>query len=133
MRLTSKGEYGLLALVFLARQEREKVFSVASIAKEQQIPVKFLEQILLTLKRAGYVESIRGSGGGYRLAEKPQKITLAEIVRLFDGAIAPTSSTSKFFYQSSPIEREPKLLETFRRVRDTVAKMLESITLKDII
>lgn len=132
MRLTSRSEYALLALVHLARHEREDYLSVQSIAAAQNIPPKFLEQILLTLKRARYVRSLKGQRGGYRLARPARKITLAEIIRLIDGALAPTESVSKYFYEPTPIEKERSLLRVFREVRDHISNKLEGTTLADV-
>ena len=106
MKLTARSEYALLALVYLARQKSGENVSADSIARARNIPPKFLEQILLTLKRAKYLRSTKGQRGGYQLAKPAETVTLAEIVRLFDGALAPTESTSKYFYKPSPIEKE---------------------------
>lgn len=132
MKLTSRSEYALLALVYLARHTSEQYVTVETIANAQGIPVKFLEQIMLALKRARYVTSSRGQRGGYRLVKPADKIALAEIIRLFDGALAPTESVSKYFYESTPIEREQNLIELFREIRDYVAKTLETTTLADV-
>ena len=88
---------------------------------------------MMTLKRAGIVRSIKGKSGGYLMARAPEKICLAEIIRLFDGAIAPTKSVSENFYAESPIEREPKLLATFREIRDLLAIKLEQANLSQMI
>lgn len=133
MRLTSRSEYALLALMFLARREAETYVSVETIASEQKIPPRFLEQIMLALKNARYVRSIKGRQGGYSLAKPPGQITLAEIVRLFDGALAPTESVSEYFYGSTPIEGEAALIAVFRDIRDYVANKLESTSLADLI
>src|SRR5262245_39279557 len=95
MRLTAKSEYALLALVHLARHERDGYLSVQEIAAAQDIPPRFLEQIFLTLKRARYLRSLKGPRGGFQLARPPARITLAEVIRLIDGALAPTDSASK--------------------------------------
>ncbi len=113
MKLTFRSEYALLALVYLARHTSEQYVTVETIAKAQAIPLKFLEQIMLALKHARYVTSSKGQHGGYRLAKSADKIALAEIIRLFDGALAPTESVSEYFYESTPIEREKKLIEIF--------------------
>jgi Rrf2 family cysteine metabolism transcriptional repressor len=97
VKLTSRGEYALLALVHLARHADEGFVSVQAIAAAQGMPAKFLEQILLVLKRARYVRSLKGQRGGYRLARAADRITLAEIVRLVDGPLAATESASKHF------------------------------------
>ena len=132
MRLTTKSEYALLALLYLARRTDRNYTTVHLIAQSQKIPAKFLEQLLLAMKRAGYVQSVKGHGGGYRLAKAPEKITLAEVIRFFDGALAPTESVSKYFYGSTPAEKEGKLLEVFREVRDFIAEKLESTTIADV-
>jgi Rrf2 family cysteine metabolism transcriptional repressor len=132
MRLTTRSEYALLALVHLGRQSPDEYLSVQAIAASQEIPPKFLEQILLTLKRARHVRSKRGSRGGYCLTRPATEISLAEIVRLFDGALAPTASASKHFYGSTPIERERKLLRVFRRIRDHISDTLESTTVANV-
>lgn len=131
MRLTTRSEYALLALVMLARHGETWVGGEA-IAAEQGIPLKFLQQLLLTLKRTQYVRSARGHHGGYRLAKPAHEITLAEIVRLFDGALAPTGSVSTYFYEPTPIERETRLVAIFRDVRDYVASRLEQTTIADV-
>jgi Rrf2 family protein len=102
------------------------------IAAAQGIPPKFLEQILLTLRLAKYLRSSKGKGGGFRLAKSPHKISLAEVVRLFDGALAPTESVSKYFYESTPIEKEKKLMDVFQEVRDYIAGKMESTTVADV-
>jgi len=132
MKLTSRSEYALLALLYLARRNDHGFVTVDTIAKAQAIPPKFLEQILLTLKRSRYVRSSKGHGGGYALAMAPEKINLAEIIRLFDGALAPTESVSKYFYEPTPIEKEQKLIKLFRKIRDTISDMLEETTIADM-
>jgi Rrf2 family cysteine metabolism transcriptional repressor len=133
MKLTARSEYALLALVYLGRQKSREIISADTIARAQGIPPKFLEQILLTLKRARYLRSTKGQRGGYQLAKPVDAVTLAEIVRLFDGALAPTESTSRYFYKPSPIERERRLLRVFREVRDLVSNHLEAATIADMI
>ena len=132
MRLTSRSEYALLALVYLARHSSDGFQSVQAIAGAQQIPPRFLEQILLGLKRGRYVKSVKGALGGYALAREANRISLAEVIRHIDGPLAPTDSASKYFYGSTPVEKERKLLRVFREIRDVVAKKLESTTLADV-
>jgi Rrf2 family protein len=133
MKLSARSEYALLALVYLARQDPGKVVSADTIARAKDIPPKFLEQILLTLKRARYLRSTKGQRGGYQLAKPADAVTLAEIVRLFDGALAPTDSTSRYHYRPSPIEKERKLLRLFRDIRDLVSNRLEAATIADML
>lgn len=133
MRLTYRSEYALLALVHLARHADEGYLPVQSIATAQGIPPKFLEQILLTLKRSKHVRSLKGQHGGYRLARPAERITLAEVIRLFDGALAPTESVSRYFYEATPIEKEKSLLRVLKRIRDLVSDVLESTTVADVL
>ena len=133
MKLTSRSEYALLALVYLARHQSEGYVSVETIALAQEIPAKFLEQILLALKRAKYLRSSKGQHGGYHLARPADKIALADVIRLFDGALAPTESVSKYFYESTPIEKEKNLVKVFKGIRDYVSETLEKTTIADVL
>jgi Rrf2 family protein len=132
MKLTNRSEYALLALIYLARHEPEGYLSVETVALAQGIPPKFLEQILLALKRARYVRSTKGQRGGYRLARPADEITLAAVIRLFDGALAPTESVSLFFYEPTPIEKEGGLVRVFKDIRDYVSQKLDSTTIADV-
>ena len=132
MRLSRKSEYACLALIELAKNWRKGYVRTSDIAARKDIPRKFLEQILLALKRGGYVASARGAKGGYRLARDPRRIVLAEILRSMDGALAPVESASKYFYERTPIEGQRKLLRVFQDIRDYVADRLERTTLADI-
>jgi Rrf2 family protein len=133
MKLTTRSEYALLALMHLSRQPASSYTTVDSIATAQGIPPQFLEQILLSLKRAQYLKSVKGRTGGYALAKSPDRITIAEIVRHIDGALAPTVSVSTYFYEPTPIEKEQKLLRLFKEIRDVIADRLEHTTLADVI
>ncbi len=132
MKLTARSEYALLALVYLARQTKDEFVSIEIIAKAQEIPPKFLEQLMLAMKRAHVLRSVKGQHGGYALAKDPSEITLAEVIRLFDGALAPTESVSENFYESTPIEKEKKLTRVFKDIRDYVSQKLEKTTIADV-
>ena len=132
MKLTRRSEYALLALIHLARAKGEGYVSVAAMAEAQGLPAKFLEQLLMALKRARIVKSQKGPHGGYRLARPAEKISLAEVIRLLDGALAPTESVSTYFYESTPVEREKRLLRIFKEIRDFVSAKLERTTLADV-
>jgi len=133
VKLTNRCEYALLALAYLGRCSPGEYATVEKISACQGIPPKFLEQILLALKRAQYVQSVKGQGGGYRLAKPASEISIAEIIRLVNGALAPTDSVSQYFYNSTPIEREKMLVMLFRDIRDMIAGKLESTMLSDIL
>ena len=133
MKLTRRSEYALLALIHLARAEGKGFVAVSAMAEAQGLPAKFLEQLLMSLKRGGLVKSQKGPHGGYRLARPAGKISLAEVIRLLDGALAPTESVSTYFYESTPIEKEKRLLRIFKEVRDFVSAKLEKTMLQDVV
>jgi Rrf2 family cysteine metabolism transcriptional repressor len=132
VKLTRRSEYALLALLHLARVKGEGYVAVAAMAEAQGLPPKFLEQLLMALKRARLVSSQKGPHGGYRLARPAEKISLAEVIRLLDGALAPTESVSTYFYEPTPVEREKRLLRVFKEIRDLVSARLERTSLADV-
>ncbi len=133
MKLTTRSEYALLALTYLARHGNEGYISIDTVAKAQDIPSKFLEQLMLAMKRAHLLRSTKGQHGGYTLAKAPNEITLAEVIRLFDGALAPTESVSENFYEPTPIEKEKGLVKVFKDIRNYVSTKLEKTTIADVI
>ena len=133
VRLSVKAEYACLALSHLAKRYDEGWVRIEEISSSQNIPQKFLEQILLMLKQAGYLKSRRGSNGGYMLAKPPDKICMADIVRLINGPLAPINSVSKYFYENTPSEKNSKLLALFKDIRDYTAWKLENTYLSDIV
>ncbi len=132
MKLTTRSEYALLAMVYLARQPIGSVHSAETIANAQHIPAKFLEQLLAAMRMAHFVRSTKGKSGGYSLAKDPHQINLAEIIRLFDGALAPVESVSSYFYEPTPIEREAGLVNVLREIRDHISTKLENTTIAQI-
>jgi Rrf2 family transcriptional regulator, cysteine metabolism repressor len=134
MKLSVRSEYACLALIELASHyPGGQLCTVGDIARQQRIPRKFLEQLLLRLRTAGYVHSHRGKHGGYRLARPPRRICVAEVIRLMDGALAPVESASTYFYQHTPLERSRKLLAVMRRIRNYIAQTLERLTFADLL
>jgi Rrf2 family cysteine metabolism transcriptional repressor len=133
MRLSLKSEYACLALLDLVEHYKKTIRTTVQIAEKQEIPKKFLEQILLALKYGGYLQSRKGKGGGYWLAKDPARISLAEIIRLMDGSLAPITSVSKFFFQPSPILKHEELLAVFQDIRDYTANKLEKTTFGDLV
>ena len=100
MKLSLRGEYALRSLIVLGLSYgKEEVVRIQSISDQQNIPKRFLEQILNDLRGAGLLESKRGVSGGYRLKVAPDKITLAEVIRLIEGPLAPVSCVSEKFYE----------------------------------
>ncbi|HEY0551888.1 MAG TPA: Rrf2 family transcriptional regulator [Verrucomicrobiae bacterium] len=136
MKLSTRGEYALRALLVLGRdyQEDDSVVRIQEISSRQNIPKRFLEQILNDLKSARVVESKRGVAGGYRLSRPPEKITLAEIIRHIEGALAPVSCVSERFYEkcSCPDEARCAIRAVMKEARDAVVKVVERITLAEM-
>lgn len=132
MKLSKKSEYACLALIDLARNYEQGATKIIDISTRNNIPKKYLEQILLILKGRGYVKSLRGADGGYKLAKHPSQITIAEIIRLIDGPLAPVESVSTYFYEHTPIEQNEKLIVVFKDIRDYISNKLESITFEDL-
>lgn len=133
MKLTTKSEYSLLALIYIARNEPNGFTKVEDICKEYNISKKYLEQIFVSLKQSRYIKTKRGANGGYKLAQPPDKINVAEIIRLMDGALAPTLAVSKYFYETTPIEREKKIIKVFKEIRDYISDKVENLTISDLI
>lgn len=134
MKLSVRGEYALRALLVLSQKYGDEVVRIQTISREQNIPKKFLEQILNDLKTMGAVMSKRGADGGYRLAQPPSKITLASVVRHITGPLAPVSCVSDRFYErcTCPDEARCAIREVMKEVRDAVADIMEGITLADL-
>ncbi len=132
MKLSKKGEYALRALSCLVRRRDGGPVPIREIAEDEQIPKKFLEQILLELRKAGLVESTRGAGGGYRLLRDPRAVSLARVVRLMDGPLAPLRCVSRTAPIRCSRERGCGLRRVMGEVRTAVAGILEERTLADI-
>ncbi|MBM3824340.1 MAG: Rrf2 family transcriptional regulator [Verrucomicrobia bacterium] len=134
MKLTVRGEYVLRSLVVLGVNHGRGVIQVGQIARQQNIPKRFLEQILNDLKEAGVVESRRGARGGYHLARPPEKISLVEVIRLIDGPLAPVSCVSEKFYErcSCPDESRCGIRSIMKEVRDAILTILGKLTVADL-
>src|SRR5436305_3317445 len=134
MKLSVRGEYALRALLVLGLHYDEPLVRIQAISDEQNIPKRFLEQILNDLKSAGIVRSKRGVAGGYRLARRPDQITLASIVRHIEGALAPVSCVSERFYEkcSCPDESRCAIRNVMKEIREAVVKIAERVTIADL-
>jgi Rrf2 family cysteine metabolism transcriptional repressor len=133
MKLSRKGEYACLAILDLAEHYGDGYIKTADICQRKGIPKSYLEQILLTLHRGRYIHSARGMDGGHQLAKAPSKISVAEIVRLIDGPLAPVDSASEYFYEHTPIEKSEGFLKLFKDIRDYIADKLEHTTFSDLL
>jgi Rrf2 family protein len=132
MKLSSRGEYALRALICLGGSDAE-VISIGDIAEKTLVPINYLEQLLLQLKRNGYVQSKRGVNGGYKLSRGPSEIIIGEVIRNLEGPLAPMGCVSITSYESCPLEAGCMLKPLWALVRDTVAELLDNTTLKDLL
>jgi Rrf2 family cysteine metabolism transcriptional repressor len=133
MRLTTKSEYSILALIYIARHQRKGFIKIEDICAHYDIPKKYLEFLFTVLKQGRYLKTRRGVSGGYALAKPAEKISLAEIIRLMDGALAPTESVSKYFFADTPLAKEKKVVMVLKQIRDYVSDTLEALKLSDLI
>src|ERR1043165_9064691 len=133
MKISQKGLYALQAMMMLARRYSEGAIRIRDIAYEEDLPEKFLELILLELKNARLVESVRGAKGGYQLRRPPQGIYLSEIIRLIDGPLAPFGDAEQL---QTLIDRDVEhraLYQVFLDVRNSAARILDNTSLADLI
>jgi len=132
MKISQKGLYALQAMMALARRYRQGAIRIRDIAYQEGLPEKFLELILLEMKNARLVESVRGAKGGYQLRRPPSEIRLSEIIRLIDGAIAPFGDAEQLRSLINRDADHSALYQVFLDVRDAAVKILDNTTLADI-
>jgi len=133
MKISQKGLYALQAMMMLARHHHQGAIKIREIAYEEDLPEKFLELILLELKNARMVESVRGAKGGYQLRRDPAEIRLSEIMRLIDGPLAPFADAEQLRVLIDRDLPHRALYQVFLDVRDAAAKILENTSLADLI
>jgi Rrf2 family transcriptional regulator, cysteine metabolism repressor len=133
LRLSTKGRYGVKAMFDLAVHHGEGPMSLKNVAERQGISEHYLEQLISGLRKAGLVKSVRGAQGGYTPAREPAKITVGDIIRVLEGPIAPVDCVS---------EEDPEICSKadccvtrgiWEKVRDSIASVLDSITLEDMV
>ncbi len=134
--LSKKTKYGLKALTFLAIQKERNPIPIAEIATHENISQKFLESILLTLRRTGYLGSKKGKGGGYYLIKDPSEIPMTTVMRVLEGPIAMVSCVSINFYEKCedcPDEQSCSVHKLMLKVRDSALDVYRNTTLADLI
>lgn len=124
MKISTKGRYGLTIMMELAAKYGEGPISLKSIAERNQLSEHYLEQLVAPLRNAGLVKSIRGAYGGYILSKEPEQITSGDIIRILEGPISPVDFTE---------EDDPAKRDLWLRIRDSIAEVLDSTTLADMI
>lgn len=133
--LSKKAKYALKALIALTRADDGEPMRIADLARQERIPAKFLEAILLDLRKAGLLESKRGKGGGYRLVRDPRAVYVGQIVRLFDGPLAPVPCASQTAYlrcADCPDEAACAVRLAMKDVRDATARILDQTSLSTL-
>src|SRR5579862_2193874 len=133
LKISQKGLYALQAMMTLARKHEQGAIKIRDIAAESNLPEKFLELILLELKNARIVDSVRGARGGYRLRRDPEEIPLSDIIRLVDGPLAPMGDAEQLRGLIAKDADHRALYEVFLAVRDAAAKILEHTTVADVV
>jgi Rrf2 family protein len=131
MRISQRGLYALQALTVLA-QHPSGVVKIKDIAAEEDLPGKFLEAILLDLKRARIVDSLRGAHGGYQLKRPAKKISLGEVIRKIDGPLAPFEDAESLRRRVNSDPKHRPLFRVLLDVRDATAKILDHTSLSDL-
>ena len=131
MKLSTKGRYGLRALIDLAQYSENEPVSITNISDRQGISERYLEQLMSMLKKAGLVKSIRGAGGGYLLTRTPEEYTVGEILRQLEGNLAPVSCVSG----GGCCGRADRCvtLEVWQQIQDAVDGVVDNITLADLV
>ncbi|CAM3517923.1 Rrf2 family transcriptional regulator [Paenibacillus lupini] len=124
MKISTKGRYGLTIMMELAGKFGEGPISLKSIAERNQLSEHYLEQLVAPLRNAGLVKSIRGAYGGYILSKEPETITAGDVIRILEGPISPVDFTE---------EDDPAKRDLWLRIRDSIASVLDSTTLADLV
>lgn len=133
--LSKKAQYAIKALEYLANRYEQGPVLISEISEKKHIPLKFLENILLELRKADILESKKGKGGGYLLKNSPEQTTVASVIRIIDGPIAMLPCVSLYFYQPCEnCDKEHCRIKTlFSEARDAVLGVLEHKTLQDLV
>ncbi len=132
--LSMKSQYAFKALTYLSEKFNEGPVLISEIAKKKKIPLKFLENILLELKKADILDSKKGKGGGYFLKKSPDKVKVATVIRLINGPIAMLPCVSLYFYErcKNCDQKHCGLHDMMIQVRDATLNIVENRTLKDL-
>ena len=133
MKLSTKGRYGLRAMLDMALSEEEGPIASHTIAQRQEISERYLEQLLIPLKQAGLVKSIRGSQGGYILGRAPKDISVGDIIRVLEGPLAPVDCVNELNPDDCKRAEFCVTRMIWAKVRDSIAEILDSYSLEDLV
>jgi Rrf2 family protein len=132
MKISKKTDYALRAMFYLTENRESGPIPIARLARQNAVPKKFLEHIMLDLKSQGWVRSVSGKKGGYKLAKDPRRISMGEIVRYFDGLIAPINCVSVNRHIPCSREAQCRFRGLFLQIRDNTARMMDMASLESI-
>jgi Rrf2 family transcriptional regulator, cysteine metabolism repressor len=134
MKVSTRGEYGVRAMVALAKHYGDGPVSINMVAKESLVPYAYLEQLIVPLRKAGLVESKRGAQGGYQLTRSPELVRVGEVYRVMEGPVAPMDCVSEDpADQTCPLIDGCETRPVWLRVRDSIVDTLDSMTLADLV
>lgn len=133
LNISTKGRYGLRAVLDLAMNQEKDPIALSSIAERQGLSEGYLEQLMIPLKRGGLVRSIRGAQGGYLLVKHPKDITVGEVIRALEGPIAPVACVNEQYPENCEREDFCATRVVWAKVRDSVAEVLDSFSLEDLV
>ena len=131
MKISTKGRYAVRVMLDLANQTPGQCIKVKEIAGRQGISEKYLEQIIAMLNKGGYVTSVRGAQGGYRIAKAPEECTVGEILRLAEGSLAPVACLEKGVEPCGRCDT-CETLEVWKEVYDAVNQVVDNVTIRDL-
>ena len=132
MKISTKGRYALRLMLDIALNDAKTPVRIKDIAERQQISDKYLEQIVSSLNKAGFVKSLRGPQGGYRLTKKPEEYTVGMILRLIEGSLAPVACLDDDINNCTRADRCPTLI-LWEKLYDAITEVVDNITLADLI
>lgn len=132
MKISTKGRYALRLMLDLALHNTGEYITIKSISARQEISDKYLEQIITQLSKAGYVKSIRGAQGGYRLAKAPEEYTVGMILRLIEGSLAPVACLEDETNQCTR-SSQCATLDVWVKLNDAINNVVDNITLEDLV
>lgn len=132
MKLSRKSDYALRALLTLGDRYGEGPISIRELAERNDVPQRFLEQIMLDMKKLGWVSSVAGRIGGFQLAKRPDEITMGQVVRHFDGVLAPIACVSSTHYESCSQEAHCRFRRVLLEIRNYTSKLMDQATLAKV-
>lgn len=132
MKISTKGRYALRLMLDIALNDKDAPVRIKNIANRQQISDKYLEQIVSSLNKAGFVKSLRGPQGGYRLTKQPEEYTVGMILRLIEGSLAPVACLDDDVNRCPRTDKCPTVI-LWQKLYDAISDVVDNVTLADLI